>query len=91
MTNAELVAAMKERVPVILDDPLRGVTHYERIVRIEYSLTEDHYAPTNTSDGITVGAVLGDQTGRSYTTAEPRLIHRYTREEFERRKKVYEG
>lgn len=90
MTSAELSEAMKAKTPVIFDHPLQGVMRFERIVGVEYKLTEDMRHPTNTHDGITVSVTLADYCGRSTIVVDPKCVHAYTRAEFERRKLEHE-
>ena len=90
MTSAEVVSAMKGRVPVIFAHPLYGVGMYRRISKVEYQMTEDLRAPTNTHDGVTVSVTLEDYGGRSSTCVDPKYVHGYTREEYERMKREHE-
>lgn len=91
MTNEELVKALRDKCPIILDDPLHGVYYYDRIVRLEYSLADEAYSPKNSRDGIMVGVVLGDENGRSLIHADPRYIVRYSEKEYEERKRRFES
>ena len=91
MKSAELVAAMQAHTPVIYDHPLHGVQRYERIVGVGYKMTEDCRHPMNSHDGVTIGVTLLDYNHRSLMNADPQYVHRYTREEYERRVKEWKG
>ena len=91
MTSAEVVDAMKGRVPVLYDHPFYGVLLYKRIKRVEYMLTGDLREPSNSHDGVTVSVQLEDKNGHSSLWVDPKYVHGYTREEYERRKRAHEA